>query len=254
MRIWPFSSTVTQLPWSLEDAFKCELWFVFITVKIIISMEQQKIHINVFEEFGLIFPGIFKNLPQNIVKWCFGYSLYSQVLYLPNYRSHMYSHSKQEKPELCQTSLQSPAVLVCCITSNPLLPFFSKRWFGDLFSSDWNHHYLLYPFDTEDFPKNLKQADPSWCQWTFGIRSTFQCALSNTASLLVMLLLQARGCWSYWELLMAQQVRSACMYLQCFVMVVVNPPALKSWENVHWQTANTNSKCQWEDGVLAQSS
>lgn len=50
---------------------ECRVRFVFITVEIIISMEQQKIHkfINVFEEFGLIFPGIFKNLPQNIVKW-----------------------------------------------------------------------------------------------------------------------------------------------------------------------------------------
>lgn len=31
-------------------------------------MEQQKIRINVFEVFGLIFPEIFKNLPQNIAK------------------------------------------------------------------------------------------------------------------------------------------------------------------------------------------
>lgn len=29
---------------------------------------EQKIHINVFEEFGLIFFGIFKILPQNMVK------------------------------------------------------------------------------------------------------------------------------------------------------------------------------------------
>lgn len=79
-------------------------------------------------------------------------------------------------------------------------------------------------------------------------------ALSNAASLVAVLLLQTRGCWSCWELLMAQQVSSACTYLQCFVMVVVNPPALKSSGNVHWQMANTNSKCQWEDGVLAQSS
>jgi len=45
-------------------------------------MAQQEMHLNVFEEFGLIFPGVFKNPLHSVSKWCFEHSFYSLGLWL----------------------------------------------------------------------------------------------------------------------------------------------------------------------------
>lgn len=67
--------------------------------------------------------------------------------------------------------------LLCYFTMLQVLFYSLSSLKGDLSWSYWNCHYLLYPFGTENFPENVKQADPSWCQWTFRIPSTFQAGL-----------------------------------------------------------------------------